>query len=186
MVCRNLIGIKTCLYFYLSYMLYISIHIISSFLFIYIGNQYLDKGYWDALWIMVVSLLWPFALLWLFAFQWDEIFKWKTKPKEVAPWTYEWYLWGELVLVDWDKKGIVVWQYWYGCLEIIYINSKTTDTVDINRVTSTTKSSELAEEIALYDQANKLLSKADDIVKEAGEIKMRAVKKRTNLIYLPK
>ena len=135
---------------------------------------------------MVVSLLWPFALLWLFAFQLDEIFKWKTKPKEVAPWTYEWYLWGELVLVDWDKKGIVVWQYWYGCLEIIYINSKTTDTVDINRVTSTTKSSELAEEIALYDQANKLLSKADAIVKEAGEIKMRAVKKRTNLIYLPK
>lgn len=110
----------------------------------------------------------------------------KQKPKEVVPWTYEWYLWGELVLVDWYKKGIVVWQYWYGCLEIIYINSKTTDTVDINRVTSTTKSSELAEELAMYDQANKLLEKADAIVKEAGEIKMKAVKKRTNLIYLPK
>lgn len=142
-------------------------------------------------WLVILSVCFaPITFITALIMYPSFFFRWmipskKQKPKEAVPWTYEWYLWGELVLVDWDKRGIVVWQYWYGCLEIIYINSKTTDTVDINRVTSTTKSSELAEEIALYDQANKLLSKADAIVKEAGEIKMKAVKKRTNLIYKP-
>ena len=150
------------------------------------NNESYVSQWGEILAIMFAPVLFIAALIMYpsFFFRWMIPSK-KQKPKEVVPWTYEWYLWGELVLVDWDKKGIVVWQYWYGCLEIIYINSKTVDTVDINRVTSTTKSSELAEELALYDQANKLLSKADAIVKEAGEIKMKAVKKRTNLIHKP-
>lgn len=71
-------------------------------------------------------------------------------------------------------------------MHVLWINSSDSRYVDISEVTSTTKPSELAEELAMLDQANKLLSKADAIVKEAGEIKMKAVKKRTNLIYSPK
>ena len=66
------------------------------------------------------------------------------------------------------------------------MNSSTSEWVNTEEITSTTKPSELAEELSMLDQANKLLAKADAIVKEAGEIKMKAVKKRTNLIYLPK
>ena len=69
---------------------------------------------------------------------------------------------------------------------MLWINSSDSRYVDISEVKSTTKPSELAEELAMLDQANKLLSKADSIVKEAGELKMKAVKKRTNLIYSPK
>lgn len=69
---------------------------------------------------------------------------------------------------------------------MLWINSSDSRYVDISEVKSTAKPSELAEELAMLDQANKLLSKADEIVKEAGEIKMKAVKKRTNLIYSPK
>lgn len=148
------------------------------------NNDEYNRQWLEILTIMFAPVLFIAALIMYPSYFFGWIIP-KKKPKEVVPWTYEWYLWGELVLVDWDKKGIVVW-CWYACLFIIYINSKTVDTVDINRVTSTTKSSELAEEIALYDQANKLLSKADAIVKEAGELKYRAVKKRTNLIYSPK
>ena len=173
------------LFFYLSSMYYITLYIASSFLFIYLGNKYLPKNYWDVLWIIVTSLLWPFAILGLFAFEWNNIFKAKPKPREQIPWTCGDYLWGELVFVDWDKKGIVVWQYWYDCLYIVYINSNSVESVDISRVTSTTKPSELVEELEMFNQANKLLSKADAIVKEAGELKMKAVKKRTNLIYKP-
>ena len=68
---------------------------------------------------------------------------------------------------------------------MLWINSSDSRYVDISEVKSTTKPSELAEELAMLDQANKLLSKADSIVKEAGELKMKAVKKRTNLIYNP-
>lgn len=144
--------------------------------------QALDKD--GTLPIPVFVIWWPATLAIVILYKiYDAM---KQKPREQIPWTCGGYLWGELVLVDWDKKGIVVWQYWYDCLFIIYINSKAVDSVDISRVTSTTKPSELVEELAMFDQANKLLSKADAIVKEAGELKMKAVKKRTNLIYSPK
>lgn len=65
------------------------------------------------------------------------------------------------------------------------MNSSVSEFIDVSEITSTQKPSELVEELAMLDQANKLLSKADAIVKEAGEIKMKAVKKRTNLIYKP-
>lgn len=84
-----------------------------------------------------------------------------------------------------DEKGIVIGS-WFEKVQVLWINSSDSQYVDISEVKSTTKPSELAEELAMLDQANKLLAKADSIVKEAGELKMKAVKKRTNLIYSPK
>lgn len=66
------------------------------------------------------------------------------------------------------------------------MNSSVSEFVELSEITSTQKPSELVEELAMFKQSNELLKKAEDIVKEAGEIKMKAVKKRTNLIYLPK
>lgn len=83
-----------------------------------------------------------------------------------------------------DEKGIVIGS-WFEKVHVLWINSSDSRYVDISEVKSTAKPSELAEELAMLDQANKLLSKADSIVKEAGELKMKAVKKRTNLIYNP-
>ena len=111
-------------------------------------------------------------------------FRWmipKKKPKPIVPWTYNGYVWWEVVMVG-DEKGIVIGS-WFEKVHVLWINSSDSRYVDISEVKSTTKPSELAEELAMLDQANKLLSKADAIVKEAGEIKMKAVKKRTNLIY---
>lgn len=162
-------------------MLYISLYIISSFLFIYIGNQYLDKKHFDVWWIIIVSFLWPFALLWLFAFEWDKIFKRKKKPRDVVPWTCGGYLWWEVVEARWSK-GIVIDYSGENLIKVLWMNSSVSEFIDVSEITSTQKPSELVEELAMYDQANKLLEKADAIVKEAGELKMKAVKKRTNLI----
>lgn len=84
-----------------------------------------------------------------------------------------------------DQKGIVIGS-WFEKVHVLWINSSDSRYVDISEVKSTAKPSELAEELAMLDQANKLLSKADNLVKEAGDLKMKAVKKRTNLIYSPK
>lgn len=139
-------------------------------------------------WLVILSVCFaPITFITALIMYPSFFFRWmipKKKPKPIVPWTYNWYVWWEVVMVG-DEKWIVIGS-WFEKVHVLWINSSDSRYVDISEVTSTTKPSELAEELAMLDQANKLLSKADAIVKEAGEIKMKAVKKRTNLIYSPK
>lgn len=138
---------------------------------------------WFILAICFAPIMFIAALIMYPAF----FFRWmipKKKPKPIVPWTYHGYLWWEVVMVG-DQKGIVIGS-WFEKVHVLWINSSDSRYVDISEVKSTAKPSELAEELAMLDQANKLLSKADNLVKEAGDLKMKAVKKRTNLIYSPK
>lgn len=140
-------------------------------------------------WLVISSVIFaPITFITALIMYPSFFFRWmipKKKPKPIVPWTYNGYVWWEVVMVG-DEKGIVIDYSWMNKIQILLMNSSVTRWVDVSEVTSTTKPSELAEELAMLDQANKLLSKADAIVKEAGDLKMKAVKKRTNLIYSPK
>ena len=155
-----------------------------------LANKCLDENFEDyKYWWFAFSIaLAPFALIVALIMYPSFFFRWmipKKKPREKVPWTCGGYLWWEVVMVR-GNKAIVIDYSWSNRIHILWVNSSTSEWVNTEEITSTTKPSELAEELSMLDQANKLLAKADAIVKEAGEIKMKAVKKRTNLIYLPK
>ena len=164
--------------------IYAIIHTICAFLFIIFRHKDLDKESDQGDTVFCWFAFWPVSLL-VFLAIWLSNFFNKQKPKPIVPWTCGGYLWWEVVMVG-DEKGIVIDYSWMNKIQILLMNSSVTRWVDVSEITSTTKPSELVEELAMLDQANKLLSKADAIVKEAGEIKMKVVKKRTNLIYSPK
>lgn len=141
------------------------------------------RQWWEIFAILFAPALFIAALIMYPSF----FFCWmipKKKPRDVVPWTCGGYLWWEVVEARWSK-GIVIDYSGENLIKVLWMNSSVSEFIDVSEITSTQKPSELVEELAMLDQANKLLSKADAIVKEAGELKMKAVKKRTNLIYKP-
>ena len=95
------------------YITYWIIHLVSWLLFIYYGNQVLSRSYWDEFGIVLAGIFWwPLALLICMAYYPLEIsisnpFRWLFKRKrKIVPGTYYWYLWWEVVTIDWDTQWI--------------------------------------------------------------------------------
>lgn len=166
---------------------YAIIHAICSFIFIWYGNKVIDWNGWDKWAITVAGIFWwPLMLLVIIAlhpptFEISNPFK---RKREAVPWTCWWYLWWEKVEARW-RTWVVIGAGFGNQIHVLWVNSEELEWVYAEEITSTAKPSELAEELAMLDRANKLLEKADAIVKEAWDIKAQAVKKRTNLIFKP-
>lgn len=172
------------------YITYWIIHLVSSLLFIYYGNQVLSRNFWDDMAIVLAGMFgWPLALLICIAYHPLEIsisnpFRWLFKRKrKIVPGTYYWYLWWEVVTIDWDTQWIVIGDYINGDeLAIVRVNTTRVVGIELSRITSTQKVSELAEELSLYKQSKDLEDKATALIEESKLISEKAMKLRKNVL----
>lgn len=156
---------------------YIAIHILCSFIFIWRWKKVLDRKTWDEFWIMIVSLTWPIALIIMMAFYPPEISNPFKHKRKVLPDTYHGYYWGEVVLIDGEIQAVVIWDR-YDSILAIKINESNYGSYGLERVSSIQSTSELAEELKLYENSRKLQQKASELINESKEISKQAMKLR--------
>lgn len=160
---------------------YIIIYLMFVYLYIFIctRNYYktLSGWKWDYLWEIVLGIfLLPIAL-WLAVIRTPELFEnlFKKKNKfSTYYWDYEW--WDSVIIISWtykDKKWIVVWEY-NNDIKVVIEWDSTTSYLD-SSIIEPCFNWELAEELALLKQADKISNNAKILRAKANAMKRKKI-----------